>query len=130
MFTDVAANLLVILTTPELIGLSVLGVGLGIILGCLPGISSTMSLAILLPITYSMSPEAAMVFLIGVFSASVYGGSISAILLNIPGTPGAIVTQLDGYPMARQGRAGEALTYALLASTFGGLLGLFVLVVI
>ncbi len=130
MFSDVAANLLVIISTPELIGLSMLGVGLGIVLGCLPGISSTMSLAILLPITYSMSPEAAMVFLIGVFSSSVYGGSVSAILLNIPGTPGAIVTQLDGYPMARQGKAGEALTYALLASTFGGALGLVLLLVI
>ncbi|NQU72158.1 MAG: tripartite tricarboxylate transporter permease, partial [Rhodospirillales bacterium] len=72
----------------------------------------------------------AMLFLIAVFSGSVYGGSISAILINIPGTPGAIVTQMDGYPMARNGRAGEALTYALLASTLGGMLGWILLVIL
>jgi putative tricarboxylic transport membrane protein len=76
-----------------------------------------------------MSPAHAMMFLLGIFSASVYGGSISAILINIPGTPGAIITQMDGYPMARNGRAGEALTYALIASTFGGVLGWLLLVV-
>jgi putative tricarboxylic transport membrane protein len=70
-----------------------------------------------------------MVFLMGIFYGSVYGGSISAILLNIPGTPGSMVTQLDGYPMARSGRAGEALTFAIIASTIGGTLGLFALIV-
>jgi putative tricarboxylic transport membrane protein len=88
-----------------------------------------MSLAVLLPISFTMSPAHAMMFLLGIFSASVYGGSISAILINIPGTPGAIITQMDGYPMARNGRAGEALTYALFASTFGGVLGWLLLVV-
>lgn len=130
MFTDIFANFLTVLTDPKLAGLNALGVILGIILGCLPGISSTMSLAILLPVTYAMSPEAGIVFLLGVFSSSVYGGSISAILLNIPGTPGAIMTQLDGYPMAQQGKAGEALTYALVASTVGGMLGLILLMFI
>lgn len=118
------------LSDPSLMGMSVLGTLLGIMMGCLPGISSTMSLAILLPVTYAMHPQSAMVFLMAVFSASVYGGSISAILINIPGTPGAIVTQLEGYPMTRKGKAGEALTYSLFASTIGGIIGLIVLILI
>lgn len=130
MFSEFVGQLFQVLTSPYLIGLSALGVVLGIVLGCLPGISSTMSLAILLPVTYALSPQAAMVFLMAVFSASVYGGSISAVLINIPGTPGAIVTQLEGYPMARKGRAGEALFYSLYASTIGGLLGLLVLMAV
>lgn len=101
----------------------------GIILGALPGISSTMALAVLLPFSFAMGAQTAILFLMGIFYGSVYGGSISAILLNIPGTPGSMVTQLDGYPMARQGRAGEALTFALAASTFGGLFGLIALVI-
>ena len=130
MLPDFLAQLAQVFTQPYLLGLSALGVLLGIIFGCLPGISSTMSLAILLPVSYALSPQAAMIFLMAVFSASVYGGSISAILINIPGTPGAIVTQLDGYPLARKGRAGEALFYALFASTVGGLLGLCVLMLV
>lgn len=118
-----------VLLDPTALSLSVIGVLSGIILGALPGVSSTMSLAVLLPLSFSMSPAHAMMFLLGIFSASVYGGSISAILINIPGTPGAIITQMDGYPMARNGRAGEALTYALIASTFGGVLGWLLLVV-
>ena len=89
-----------------------------------------MALAILLPATYAMSPLAAMVFLMAVFSASVFGGSVSAILINIPGTPGAIVTQLEGYAMTRSGRAGEALTYSLFSSTTGGLVGLIILMLV
>lgn len=130
MFADFFTQAIILLADPSLIGLSALGVLLGIVLGCLPGISSTMSLAILLPVSFAMSPQAAMVFLIAVFSASVYGGSISAILINIPGTPGAIVTQIDGYPMAQKGKAGEALTYALFASTVGGLIGLVILMLV
>ena len=119
-----------VLTDPFSITLLIFGVLLGIVLGALPGISSTMSLAVLLPVSFSMSPEHGMIFLMGVFSASVYGGSISAILISIPGTPGAIVTQMDGYPMAKKGRAGEALTYAVLASGFGGILGWVLLILL
>lgn len=130
MLSDLAAATLRILSDPWLLSLSLVGTAVGIVLGALPGVSSTMALAILLPLTFAMKPEAGMVFLIAVFSASVYGGSISAILVNIPGTPGAIVTQLDGHPMARQGRAGHALFYALFASTLGGLFGLAVLALV
>lgn len=119
-FMTVAAELL---ADPAMLALGVFATLIGIILGALPGISSTMTLAVLLPFSFSMTPHVAMLFLIGAFYGSVYGGSISAILLNIPGTPGSMVTQLDGYPLARKGEAGKALMYALLASTFGGVLG-------
>ncbi|WP_011581724.1 MULTISPECIES: tripartite tricarboxylate transporter permease [Chelativorans] len=125
-FLPVALQLL---TDPGTLALACLATFLGIVLGALPGISSTMTLAVLLPFSFSMSPGVGMVFLIGAFYGSVYGGSVSAILLNIPGTPGSMVTQLDGYPLARRGEAGKALTYALLASTFGGIVGLTALVV-
>ncbi|HEU5018276.1 MAG TPA: tripartite tricarboxylate transporter permease [Pseudolabrys sp.] len=128
MFDATLQAFLHVLIDPVGLGLCVIGVVVGIILGALPGISSTMSLAVLLPFSFGMDLDRSMLFLMAVFSASVYGGSISAILINIPGTPGAIVTQMDGYPMARKGRAGEALTYALLASTLGGIFGWLLLI--
>lgn len=130
MLGDFLAALAAILASPGSLALSVAGVTAGIIFGALPGISSTMSLAVLMPLTFRMNATDAMMFLMGVFNGSVYGGSISAILVNIPGTPGSIATQLDGYPMAKKGRAGEALGYATLASGFGGILGLLVFMTI
>lgn len=121
-------TLLDYLISPHMWGLALSGVAIGIVLGALPGVSSTMALAILLPVSFGLDAAGAMLFLISVFVSSVYGGSISAILVNIPGTPGAIVTQFDGYPMAQQGKAGHAMAYALIASTVGGLIGLAVLV--
>lgn len=123
-------TLLTFLTDPFLMGLMAFGTLLGIVLGAMPGISSTMALAILLPATFSMQPAAAILFLMTVFMASVYGGSISAILMKLPGTPASIVTQMDGYPMAQKGRAGQALTYALVASTIGAIFGLILLVLL
>lgn len=115
---------------PLMLGLVVLGTLLGLVLGAVPGISSTMSLAILLPVTFTMTPGAAILFLMSVFMSSVYGGSISAILMRLPGTPASIFTQIDGFPMARSGRAGHALNYALIASTMGGIVGLILLVIL
>lgn len=129
MVSEILIQFTNLLNDPYALGLSIVGVLIGIVFGALPGISSTMSLAVLLPVSFAMTTPHAMMFLMGVFSASVYGGSISAILINIPGTPGAIVTQMDGYPMAKKGRAGEALTYALMASAFGGVFGWCLLVV-
>ena len=114
-------------SSPALIGLSLTSVLIGIILGALPGVSSTMALAILLPFSYAMPPESAIIFLIGIFSARVFGGSISAILINIPGTPGAIVTQFDGYPMAKKGQAARAFGAAFTVSAFGGVFGALIL---
>lgn len=115
---------------PELLLLALSGVLIGIVLGALPGVSSTMALAILLPVSFGLERDAAMLFLLAVFVSSVYGGSISAILINIPGTPGAIVTQFDGYPLAQKGQAGHALAYSLISSTVGGLIGLALLVML
>jgi len=120
-------NSLAGLITPISLLIAVLGVALGIVLGALPGVSSTMALAILLPVTFTMDQSNAILFLMTIFVSSVFGGSVSAILINIPGTPAAIVTQFDGYPMSRSGRPGEALAYALFSSTAGGLLGLLIL---
>lgn len=118
------------LTDPAMLALLVAGTVLGIVLGAIPGISSTMALAILMPVTFAMETSAAILFLMTIFMASVYGGSISAILMKLPGTPASIVTQIDGYPMARQGKAGQALNYALIASTIGALFGLVLLIVL
>ena len=127
--TELLNAAVTILTDPGTMALAVLATLVGIILGALPGISSTMTLAVLLPFSFSMEPGNAMVFLLGAFYGSAWGGSISAILINIPGTPGSMLTQLDGYPLAKRGQAGVALTYALLASTFGGVVGWLGLVI-
>lgn len=118
------------LSDPAFLGMAVLAVLVGMVLGAIPGISSTMTLAILMPLTFGMDPALAIALLIAVFVSSVYGGSISAILIGIPGTPGSIFTQLDGLPMSRKGRSGHALTFALVASTLGGLIGLALLIVL
>lgn len=130
LFDLFADNLLSYVSDFDMLFLAFSGVLIGIVLGALPGVSSTMALAILLPVSFGLEPHAAMLFLLAVFISSVYGGSISAILINIPGTPGAIVTQFDGYPMAQKGQAGHALAYSLIASTIGGLIGLTLLVML
>jgi putative tricarboxylic transport membrane protein len=106
-----------------------LGVLWGILGGALPGISPSIAMAILLPMTYGMQPVTAMVLLASVYVGAEYGGSIPAILIRTPGTNSAAATTIDGYEMARQGRAGEALGISLLAGLVGGLFGLVVLVV-
>lgn len=126
--TDLMMGLAAAATDPTLLMLSFIGVMLGLVFGALPGISSTMALAVLLPFTYGMETPAAMMLMLGVFFASVYAGSISAILLRIPGTPGAMITLIDGNAMAKQGRAGEAMAFALVASLFGGVIGWIIMV--
>ena len=84
------------------------GTLLGLIVGSLPGLNDSITMAVLIPITFGMSREMALGLLIGIYCASACGGSIPAILLKIPGTASATVTAFDGYPMAQQGRPGEA----------------------
>ncbi|MBW1699486.1 MAG: tripartite tricarboxylate transporter permease [Deltaproteobacteria bacterium] len=98
------------------------GTILGLILGALPGIGPPLAISLLLPLIFGIDPVSGTVLMLAVFNASVYGGSISAILINTPGTPGSIATCFDGYPMARQGRAGEALGASLISSVIGGLI--------
>jgi putative tricarboxylic transport membrane protein len=111
-------------------GLLVLTFGtmLGIVLGALPGIGSTVAVAMILPFTLTMSQAPAILLLLAIYAGSVYGGSISAILINTPGTPQSAATCLDGYPMAQRGEAGKALGWATVASVIGGLTSAVVLI--
>ena len=104
-----------------------LAVAGGILVGALPGLTGTMAIALMVPFTYPMSPETALIVLGGIYVGAMYGGSISAILINTPGVPASIATTFDGYPMATQGRAEEALCAAATGSGVGGLLGTVVL---
>jgi putative tricarboxylic transport membrane protein len=109
------------------LGLSVFGVFMGILFGALPGFTGTMGIAVLLPLTFTMQPASALILLGGLFCGSMYGGSISAILINTPGTPAAAATVLDGYPMTAKGKSGEALRESITASFIGGIFSVIVL---
>lgn len=98
-----------------------LGVAAGVFLGAIPGLSGTMAIALMIPLTFHWSPLFSIAILMGCWKGSVFGGSISAILLNTPGTPEAAPTAADGYPLARQGKAMQAMTMALVASVAGAL---------
>ena len=98
------------------------GVAIGIAVGALPGLGPVAVIAVALPFTYLMNPLEAMMLLLGIYIGGIYGGSITGILLNSPGTPNSAATVLDGYPMAKQGKAQKALKMALMGSVFGGLL--------
>jgi len=104
------------------------GVFGGIGIGALPGLTATMSVAILTPITFTMNPMTGISLLLGVFCGGIYGGSITAILIRTPGTPAAIATVFDGYPMAQRGEAGQALAMALFSSFFGGVVSALILI--
>jgi len=109
------------LIQPINIALLITGVGLGIVIGIMPGLGAPLGIAIALPFTFYISHIQAFSLLLGIYSGAIYGGSISAIILGIPGTPPAAATLLDGYPMFQAGRGGEALTLALIGSVIGGI---------
>jgi putative tricarboxylic transport membrane protein len=104
------------------------GVFLGTLVGVLPGIGAMATISLLLPVTYHVPATTAIVMLAGVYYGAQYGGSTASILLNLPGTPSSAVTCLDGYPMAKQGRAGVALFITTMGSFVGSMLGILVLV--
>lgn len=108
----------------------ILGVTVGIIFGCIPGLTSTMGVALCLPITFSMSPINAISLLIAVYVGGTSGGLISAILLKIPGTPSSMATTFDGGPMADNGQAGKALGIGIFYSFLGTVLSIFALIFI
>ena len=109
--------------------LMIVGSALGMIVGATPGLSSGMAVAVLLPLTFTMTPLNGMIFLTSIYVSVTYGGAITAILLNTPGAPENAVTAFDGYPMTRQGRAGEAIGTAIMSSALGGLLSYMVMLV-
>ena len=104
------------------------GVIAGILGGATPGISPSMAVALFLPFTFTMSPTMALVLLVAIYIAANFGGSITAVTINTPGTPSAVVTAFDGYPLTRQGKAGTGLGVSLIASTIGGLIGTIILI--
>lgn len=106
------------------------GVAAGIIIGAMPGLNITFAVTILLTMTYHLSALPAMCLLLGAYCGGMYGGSITAILINTPGTVNAACTALDGYPLAQKGRASDALKCALWGSTFGGVFSAIVLLVL
>jgi putative tricarboxylic transport membrane protein len=108
------------MTLPFNIIMCLIGVILGTLIGVLPGIGPVATIAMLLPVTFNLSPIAALIMLAGIYYGAQYGGSTSAILVNLPGESASVVTCLDGYQMARQGRAGPALATAAISSFFAG----------
>lgn len=100
----------------------------GLVLGATPGLSPTMAVALLIPFTFQMPADSGLILLGSVYTATVAGGAVSAILVNIPGAPANIATVLDGHPLAQQGRATEALHYCFISSLIGGVLGVLVLI--
>lgn len=107
--------------------LCVLGVGVGIVFGALPGMTATMAIAVFLPLTYAYDMGAALYLLLGLYVGGISGGLIPAILINIPGTPSSITTCFDGYPMAKNGQGEKALKIGIVSSLFGGIFSLICL---
>lgn len=107
--------------------LVVVGVGSGIVVGALPGLTATMAIALLVPFTFGVSPIHSLVLLGGIYCGAIYGGSFSAILINAPGTPSAIATTFDGYPLAKKGESYRAIVAATLSSVIGGIIGVLFL---
>src|SRR5690606_3441922 len=103
------------------------GAVLGTLFGATPGISATLTIALMVPVTFGMTPVHGLSFLGGAYCGAIYGGSISSILINVPGTPAAVATMMDGYELTKKGRAGFALGGAITASFFGGQIGTIVL---
>lgn len=110
---------LVLIADPWVILFMVLGTAIGIAIGALPGLSATMGIAVLIPLTFVMQPLEALGMIAGIYNGAMYGGAIPAILLRIPGTPAGIATVFDGYPMAQQGQARTALNISLASSALG-----------
>ncbi len=105
----------------------VTGVVGGVIIGALPGLTANMAVAVMTPLTYGMTAQAAFALLLGAYCGGVYGGCITAVIARIPGTPSAMMTTLDGFPMGQRGEAGKAIGIATVSSFFGGLVSVIIL---
>jgi TctA family transporter len=129
---DLFANLALGLSTavsPGNLLYCLIGVFLGTAIGVLPGLGPTATIAMLLPVTFALPPISALIMLAGIYYGSQYGGSTTSILVNLPGEAASVVTTLDGYQMAKQGRAGPALTASAVGSFFAGTVATFLLAV-
>lgn len=114
--------------SPDALLYALIGVVLGQMVGVLPGVGAMTAISLLLPITFYLDPTQSMIMLAGIYYGSQYGGSIASILLSLPGTPSSVVTCFDGHPMARRGEAGKAMMLAALASLFGSVVGVAILI--
>jgi putative tricarboxylic transport membrane protein len=115
---------------PFNIGVMIVGILLGVIIGVLPGLGGANGVAILLPLTFSMSPTSAIIMLSCIYWGALFGGAITSVLFNIPGEPWSVATTFDGHPMAQQGKAGEALTAAFTSSFVGALFAVIVITLV
>jgi putative tricarboxylic transport membrane protein len=127
MFDDIVAGFASILAVGPILGI-VVGVVIGIVFGAIPGISGIMAIAIILPLTFYVDPIIGITMLLAVYKASIYGGSISAILINTPGAAASFLTALDGNALTKQGKAGKALDISLYSSVTGEMLATLVLI--
>ena len=127
---QIMAQALTLVFTPINLGVIFAGLLLGMVIGCVPGLSVTLGIILLLPLTYSFSSaDTAIIALLAVYVGGMYGGSISAITLNTPGTNSAIATTFDGYPLACKGKVKKALDTSLFASVFGGIFSAVLLLI-
>jgi putative tricarboxylic transport membrane protein len=128
-FASLLSGFGVALTSYHLL-LMMIGVLLGILVGVLPGLGAPNGVSLLLPLTFSMDPVAAIILLTSMYWGALFGGSTTSILFNIPGEPSSVATTFDGYPMARKGQATQALTLAFLSAGFGALVGVILITVL
>ena len=108
--------------TPINLLMMAFGVTIGMVIGCLPGLSAAMGVALVLPLTFTMKADTGLIVLGAIYCGAIFGGSISAILIHTPGTPASAATAIEGYQMTLQGKAGKALATACWSSFWGGLL--------
>lgn len=125
-FLNIVANVI----NPQCILLIVVGVVIGNVFGCIPGLNGPIAVALVLPITFTLDVVPSMALIMGIYMGSISGGLVSAILLKIPGTAASVATTFDGYPMTQKGRATDALSYGAFASVFGGLFSAIVLLLL
>ncbi|MGE4296776.1 MAG: tripartite tricarboxylate transporter permease [Desulfovibrionaceae bacterium] len=123
MIVEAALSLL----TPSALFAVFLGTVSGVVVGGMPGLTATMAVALLIPVTYALEPLTGLILMGGVYCGAMYGGSIPAILLHTPGTPAAAATAIEGYPLTQQGRGGMALKVSVISSFLGGIFSTFVL---
>ncbi|MAF49000.1 MAG: tripartite tricarboxylate transporter permease [Rhodospirillales bacterium] len=114
--------------SPWMLWVCLIGVTLGILWGAMPGLSTTMAMALLIGLSTGMTQHVAVMFMLGVYTGSVFGGAISAVLINIPGTPDAVPTMIEGHPLAQRGEGGLALGTAIAASFLGNWVGIVLLI--
>ena len=126
LFADLALGMSVALTPTNLVFLMI-GALVGMVVGIIPGFGPSAGIAILMPLTFGMDPIAAVVMLAAIYYAAMYGGTITSILLNTPGESATVAATFDGYPLARQGRAGPALVMQAVASFVGGTVGVILI---